>query len=335
MRESSARVFVEGQDDGLPGLVETLALPRGRPFYLAYQSADSARLKPWLDDECREWRELRIARGLPPRWQIAHISEAVSDRAFREHFPSLAFPDLLRLRLVGGVRVSSGQTYFEFAPPSLRLDGTVGDEGIWVDDRRIYPDSDGSYRLPPDVPVDERIGIEVRLGDQVAKRTAVYLTAEFQWRLAEPLSLFDPCGSRIDQWRGISEGTAVSGSVVLAPSASEARFRFDPLMAPGVGRLDRRVFLIGQNPGDIATWPADPVPATWDPIWAVPMARRGKAIYCGASLESAEPTGIPSPEGNHELWKRVMWRWRHRIEPPPQAPLAALWHRYQEQARYD
>jgi len=330
MRASHVRVFAEGTAEGLAGLVETFELPRGKPFYVTFHAMHAAAIHEWTEHGCRGWQDLAITAGIPAGWTLGRAEEALSDREVRESFPSLAFPERLRLRFSGGIRSSVGNSFFAFAPPAIVVDGQVGDEEVWCDSARLETGQGGSFQLPDGLPTDTRIAVEVRRGDQTMKRTSIYLTASSPWRMAKPIQ-------RVDQWgQPVAEPAAgavsISGALIDLP-APVTRFRPDPLQAPGLGPGSRRIFLIGRRPGEICRWPADRLPAGWAAVWAVPMTRRGRAMYCGCNLEDAGPLPAIRAGGNRLLWKKVMWHWRRRIAPPRNLALAALWRQYQEVAR--
>ena len=117
------RVFIEGISDGIAGLIEIHALPRGQSFYLAYSEAYWPQLEKWATVECRGFEALDGLEGLPIGWRLASISEAVGSENVRHDFPFLSFPASSRLRLVGGIRSSRGNNYFSFAPPDVALEG--------------------------------------------------------------------------------------------------------------------------------------------------------------------------------------------------------------------
>lgn len=78
LRPARARAFIEGTAEGLPGLVEVLDLPRGRPFYLAFADKTWPSLSRWLEGECLGWRPIEISEGLPDDWILGAVSEAPS-----------------------------------------------------------------------------------------------------------------------------------------------------------------------------------------------------------------------------------------------------------------
>ena len=104
------RVFIEGISEGIAGLIEVHALPRGQSFYLAYSEVCWPRLERWATVECRGFEVLDGLDGLPIGWKLASISEAAGSESVRHDFPFLSFPASSRLRLVGGIRSSRATT---------------------------------------------------------------------------------------------------------------------------------------------------------------------------------------------------------------------------------
>ena len=93
------------------------------------------------------------------------------------------------------------------------------------------------------------------------------------------------------------------------------------------------MYFIGNRPGAIAVWPAEPLPP-WDPVWAVPFVARGRPLFCGTSLAGTRPAmGRVGSRSRVDMWRQVLWRWRRRITPPPDQPFKALWREYREVAR--
>ena len=86
------RLFVEGTSEGIPGLIEVHALPRGQSFYLGYREQSWSRLEKWVTTECRGFEDLEPVKGLPTGWRLARISEATGTGSIRYDFPFLSFP---------------------------------------------------------------------------------------------------------------------------------------------------------------------------------------------------------------------------------------------------
>jgi len=325
LRPTSIRIFVAGTDEQLPGLVEILELPRGRPFYVAFDGALDGTLGPWLETGCTGWRPIPIVSGLPDGWQFASADEALSDAAPRSVDEAIGFRDIRTLRLEGGIRASAGNTYFAFAPPRVTLNGADPGDQLLCNDLLLQPTAIGSgiFTLPANLPVDARIGLEVHSGDDVVKRLSLYLKSGVAWRIPGPIVTVDEFGHP-------SAAGTVAGA--LAPEPADA-FRPDPLLTPGLLGRTARVYFVGRARGQVAVWPSEDVPS-WPAVWAVPFGRRGKALYCGTSLDDAAPTSGGAIDAKQaKLWREVLWHRRERIRPPDDRALRALWREYQETAR--
>ncbi len=327
----AARVFVDGIEEGLPGLVEVFTLPRSRQFYLLYEKAAWPQLDAWAREECRGFTEQPITEGPPAGWGFATVAEATGDTRVRDRFPSLSLPWSIRLRLTGGIRSSAGNNFFSFAPPDLRLEGGDGREQVLCDGQVLLPTAGMQfYRLPPKLPENRRITIEVQRGGQVLCQS-LYFTGDFVWRWATPLQEFDRWGS-IAEHVGSAQ-TRVAGAVVVGEVPDVSWFK-RPVFLAGELEASRRIFFVGRKPGEITCWPADPLPQDWSPVWAIPFSRRGRAIYCGTDPVDSVPEPAPIAQGRKvDLWKEVLWYHRKRIAAPHRPVLLRLWKQYLETAR--
>ena len=95
-------------------------------------------------------------------------------------------------------------------------------------------------------------------------------------------------------------------------------------------------FLIGQRPGQIATWPREAFPTNWIPAWAI--KKQGKkltAMFAGELLDVTQPENPSFAPTRREVqdWKKVIWHQRKRITPPWDQYQRGLWQQLQETAR--
>lgn len=314
LRPTPLRMFVLGASFGLPGLIEVPNLPR-ESFYLAFREADAAMLREWAASDCTDWSELPIGSGLPAGWLLASVAKARTDRGPRTLDPAAAFPDRVSARLVGGIRASAaGNSFFAFAPPQLRVDGLGPNDSVWCNGNRLGPGagSASTFALPTHIPLDTRITIEVRRGDDVLRRQSLYLVSGFAWRREPP------------------EPGTTTGAFARVPAEP---FTYDLLRTPGLSVGANNVYFIGSAAGAVVTWPDEESPP-WEPVWAVPFGDRGRAVYCGTSLLASKPDkGRVGSRKQVDLWRKVLWQWRRRITPPSEQPFKDLWKRYREVAR--
>jgi len=328
------RVFIDGASEGLPGLIEVQALPRGQPFFLSYSQASWPDIEKWATSDCIGFEEYPIHQGLPPGWKFARVTEAKSDESVKPTFPFMSFPASARLLLSGGIRSSRGNNYFAFARPDVILEGSPGGVIVSCNDQPLSPKADGLiFALPADLSSENRIKIEASVGHSVIARQSLFLTGDFAIRNPEsPVSL-DRFGSVVDAQVGATSfitGASIHGTVVEEAYPAELFEDIGIEIGNGTG------YLIGQCPGQVLKWPAQSLPVKWSPVWAITKKRRwGMAIFVGNSVANDIPdTTIAGSHRNVRKWKEVIWHWRKRVRPPSLAPVRTLWKKYQEVARH-
>jgi hypothetical protein len=328
LHAAKARAFVSGEPEQLPDLVETLDVPRGQLFYLAFNDAAAATLVPWLETDCSGWRPIDLVDGLPPGWTFGAVREALTDRGPRAVDGRLGFPDRRTIRLVGGIPGNVHGTFFAFAPPRVLVDGAQPGDAVFCDGQPLLQgDPISGWSLPAALPLDARIEVEVRHSDDAVKRRSVYLVSGIDWRVEGPLVALDGYG------RPVPTGTdGITGAVVSRGPAVPV-VAPDVLRTPGLNLSTARVYFVGPLPGQVAVWPEESLP-DWQPVWAVPFRRRGRALFCGQSLDASKPGSRRSGDPDRiRLWQTVLWHWRKRITPPEERATKALWREFNEAAR--
>ena len=327
------RVLVDGTLLGLPGLIEVHLLPRDRDFYLAFHDEEWRYLETWTQTGCENFKLIPVKEGLPSGWRLASASRASSvSAAVASRYPALSLPERIDMRLAGGIRSGPGASFFAFAPPYVIIERGIAALELRCNDRFLQVASDGvSYFLPDDLPVETRIVLEAVAGNDVVRRQSLYLTGEFSWNRNDPQEFFDEWGERVSR---PEQRRLVAGAMV--ETEGNAPYRPPALLVPALSSYPgRRIFFVGRAPGEIVTWPSEPLPKAWDPVWAVTMARRGVALFCGTGIRDCLPAEtIGLDRRRLEQWKYVLWHLRKRIVPPSQPAVAALWRRYSEAARH-
>jgi hypothetical protein len=269
-----------------------------------------------------------MRQGMPEGWGLYRAATARSDEEVRNEFPSLAFPHSVRLRLLGGIRAGRRNSYFRFGVPVLLLEGGRGDESVYCNGVELQPD-ERTYHVPPNAPANTTLPVEVRRGEEVLKRQSFSLIEDFDWRW-RPRQLFDGFGGPLDTNQ--PSATGVAGALLVGMPPPKAMFSPPPSCFEG-----RRVFFVGTRPGQIVSWPSEDLPEDWDPVWAIPLARRGQVTFCGTNLQSAAVAeeGATTSYGRQKvrLWKEVLHYRRKKVDPPVGPTLQRLWKQYQEVAR--
>lgn len=330
LQGSPVRLFRDGQSEGVRGFVEVNQPFPEHPFVLAARSDTWERLEAWGSAACDKFERVPVRQGMPAGWGLYRAASARSDEGVRADFPRLAFPSSARLVARGGISAGRRNAYFRFGAPSLVLEGARAGERVFCCGVELVPE-EGVYQLPASLPAGAPLAFEIRRGQDVLRQQPLSLLDDFDWRGVAPRQRFDAFGSPLDApqtTRASVAGAALAGSLL-----SVASFSPPPACFSG-----RRVFFIGPAPGQIVSWPSEALPKTWSPVWAVPMARRGRAIFCG-TRGNGPPGGVGpgSPYSRREVrrWKQVLHYWRRRVAPPAEgAALLDLWRQYQEAARH-
>lgn len=326
---SEVRLFVEGSTAETAGLVEVRRLPTDLDFYVAGAETCRALIEKWGLEGCKEFEAIHISEGLPAGWNLYHAKAAVDDRLVRLRFPVLSLRSNVRMRFDGGIRVGRGSQFFDFAPPQLVIDGATPATEAYCNTTKVEIVRAGErsvIQAGENIRPGQNITQIFEAGQKILERRH-FLVSDFPLPKTDSSRVsFDAFGNR--QPQPVEDHGFVGGviSVYNVPT-----FNFE---ANFVVAAESRIFFIGSRPGQIVRWPAEPLPKTWAPIWAVPIKQHGKAIFCNARLSDAEPSDARDGERKKiKEWREVLWNWRKRITPPTHPTLRALWFRFQESAR--
>lgn len=324
------RIFVNGAQEGLPGLVDVRQLPHSLPFYIAAREECCRSLLEWAQVGCEGFKELEMRTGLPPRWRFFSVARAISDEPIRYVYPILSFSNTIRLSLRGGLRSSQGYSFFTFAPPHIVLEGGNGSESVYCNGHELTLDIEtASYALPSDLPVDTLILVEARHGDIPVKRLSFYLTDIFDGKWWEPTTAFNEFGETEEALS--SDSAYATGAYLANRCVPEYPFTLHPQSFGS-----QPIYFVGRAPGEIALWPDEAMPDKWFPVWAIVMYRKkGRAVFCGIDSDMAEPcTTLQADRRKVKLWKQVLWHWQKRITPPQQPGLLTLWKQFKKVASH-
>jgi hypothetical protein len=219
--------------------------------------------------------------------------------------------------------------YFRFGLPAVSVEGLPEQATVCCNGVEMCA-GEGVFRFPTSLPSGEALQLEVRRGQTILKRHTLTLLDEIEWRQAEPAQLFDRFGGVCGP--SLAAPNGVAGACLVGTHSPAVLFSPPPSCFVG-----RRVFFVGQSPGQIVSWPKEDLPTDWTPVWAVPMGRRGRALYCGDPARAREDERVGgaarSPRKKVREWKQLLYHWRRKITPPENPEHRRLWRQYQEVAR--
>jgi hypothetical protein len=327
LRGSAVRLFVDGASEGLPGIIEVFQLPASRRFNLAIAPAARSEVEAWAISACSDFINVPIRKGLPDGWGLFSASGIASSIASCKTYPILCPPTSIRLLLRGGIRASRRNWFLPFGLPEFGLEAPHGAEKVTCAGIELHRDG-ATYHLPADVPREQKLYAEAVVGTHVIRSQPFFVIGDFTWRWTTPLVSLDRFGAPRDSSLPQSQGAAGASVTGFSPSGVT--------YAPHPSCFERtRVFFVGREPGQIVSWPAEPVPREWQPVWAIPLERKGRAIFCGTDILASEP--LPSRAGSDrkklKLWKEILYHRQKRIGAPLSPRLSQLWKKFQEAAR--
>jgi hypothetical protein len=331
LAESSVRVFIKGEGEGLPGLIEVRQLPKGSPFYLAVHEKSSADIEKWGASCCQGFDKLSIKEGLPQGWHFFKAAAANRDDLVKREYPILALPTTVQLDLRGGIRLDRGNRFFKFAPPKLVLRGCDESVKVYCNEQLLdCTQAEGIYELPTDTSTETKLEIEGRQGEDVLRRCSLFLVEDFCLPDSISTQQFDRfgyCQTDVD-----NKSAGIAGALVRGVNSPP--FNFNTLL-PVQGK--QRIFFVGREPGQVVSYPSEPLPTDWIPIWAIALGRRyGQAMFCGTNLVESEPMQSRCRDRKKlRQWKEILWHRRKRILLSlGDCRLQALWRKFQKEAEH-
>jgi hypothetical protein len=326
LRGSAVRILVDGASERLPGIVEVFQLPVSGPFYLALSPASRCEVEVWGKSACSGFRPVALRRGLPAGWSLFWSAGVASGAVPCAGYPALCPPPATRLLLRGGIRASRRNWFLPFGLPELVLEAPYGDEKVTCGGFELKAEGT-TYRLPSRLPREQKLHAEACRSSQVIRSQPFFVIEDFTWQWSTPLAFLDRFGAPKDLSLPKAEGA--TGGLVTGFSPSRVAYALHPSCFER-----RRVYLVGREPGQIVSWPAEELPTGWQPVWAIPLERRGRAIFCGTDVGGSEP--LPARPGTDRkklsLWREVLYHRHKRIGAPPSPRLAQLWKKFQEAA---
>jgi hypothetical protein len=326
---SPIRIFIEGKNIGLPGLVEVGQMPKGSSFYLLVHRECHTLIELWGVSSCEGFENLSYIEGLPKGWKLFKVAVAINDEIVRDKYSILSFSNIIRLDLQGGIRIDKGNYFFKFAPPKLILQGA--DESIKLYCNGKFLENQlgvgGIYELPLDIQVNTKIEIEARNGKDIIKHLSLFLVEDFSFQTSAKIPKLNKFGLiHINQDENYS---GVIGAFVDGINCDA--FDFNTLL-PVQGK--QHIIFMGKEPGQVVSYPQESIPLDWYPVWAIAKGKLfDKAMFCGTSLKESEPSLLICK--NKEkliLWKKILLD-KRTLPPIEDIRMQKLWEKFKKGAK--
>jgi len=327
LKGSKVRLFTDGRPDGLPGWVETKRLERGVPFLVCASPGSASTVQTWGQASCASFEQLE-AEGLPSGWKLF---KGVNASGSCEGIEVLTACSAVRMLLRGGVRIKGGNTYLYTAPPVIVVENSPGQVMVTANGKQLKKcmNSPNAWELPGDLQPNQVIRVVAATAEgelvKVLRVEAPSLPGDLEdapWRSRDG-----------EVFAGGDGGTRIRGAVaeVGPASASLAPFAAKPPQR-------RSVILLGSVPGQIARWPSDGLPASWQPVWSVEKAGRKKwKVSC--CCKSAGQVPLPDikaragTNGDVKQWRKFAWVRRKKLTEPDIPAVREKWLEFSEAAK--
>lgn len=334
------RVLVNGLKFSLPGLIEVKRIPRDELFYLIVHQDNCYEIQKWGNsDACIGFKEFKITKGLPENWHLFKVDKVYSSDLVKHLSPNLKLDINLQLSLEKGIKITRDNQFFDFAPPTIRLKAANdAQESIKVYcNHIILTGSNVIYELPNDVPVGEKLLIEVHQDKQVIKRKSLSLEDNFDWPEDIEKRLFDCFGC--PQKNNIEDkSTGIIGALVENFEAPLFEFRAGvvinekrhitsptPYVLP-----EQKIIFIGREVGQIIK--GNP-PKDWSAVWKIYTENSfAKAIFCGFNIQQSEPIFSQGKNSKKlEEWQ-AFFRETGKTVIIDNPSVVTLWKKYQKES---
>jgi hypothetical protein len=326
-KKSNIRVFLPGDEEGIPEFIESQKLSRDCEFRIVCHESIAKSIKEWGQKSCKSFSELTYS-GIPRGWTLFKGTGATEPC---QGIDVLGLSNLLRIQLEGGIGIGHGNLYLSFAPPRVKIEGGLGNEKLLLNGIEIEKSPTKICWELKNAPIGRPLNIQIsRDGDVLP-----------EWRviqLVEPSINIESTGSapKRDCKGNVIKGEAkpdyASGALVVSSKHGDIE-SLDVLPTS----LSKRLIFIGQVAGQVSRWPSEGMPSVWIPVWGLYRTSRKKwaTHFCRQNVaEGLAPiVGGGYSAKDLKAWKEALWVMRKRTRPPELPALAKLWTKYMEAAK--
>ena len=327
LKGSDVKLFLPGEREVLTGWIESQRLERDCKFIIACHTSKVDTVYQWGLNSCQRFEQKQF-QGLPGEWLVFEGEGAYKSC---NNIDVLTLSSLLRIHIQGGIKTGRGNTYLEFAPPSIFLEGCQGGERILINGNEIKRKNISlpRWHLPDNIPVGHPQYIEVfGVDNQIPLQRRVI-------KLEEPKlsqSLDDaPCRDEIGNVIKTDIHIPFArGAIVEGIDSTLDNF---PKILPTY--MSENVIFLGSRPGEIIIWPDEGLPDKWQPVWAVVKTGKNKWIvyFCGELDYASVSRKRVKDERAVKHWKETIWVKRKKTKVPSIQKIKSIWNEYKEVAR--
>ena len=325
------KIFTSAEKFAIPGWISGQRYTPEKQFYLAVHTSLSDKVHKWGEEECDRCKKLDFT-GLPENWDLFEVGGVKGESLIKDTIPSLSIDKTPRIQF-DGIRHSKGNKFFDFVPPTVSIIGgmkqistlycLVGNREAEEAEPLIPLSEDKRvFFLPKTIPVGEYVKISNN-EDQI-KASFIFVKSELKQfsNYSEDL--------KMNNFGILNSNRTTSGEpAVPAECSLQGAYGYGlkaiknhprllpPFLLAGAKKKRRKVYLVGNTPGEIITWPDDPFPVSWFPVWLIQQQSRKKFTIhsCwnkeNSFLQNAQQVFT---KDKIRLWKQVIWHNRKWIK---------------------
>lgn len=327
-KKSNIRVFLPGDEEGIPEFIESEKLSRDCEFRIICLDSIATSIREWGQKSCKSFSELTYT-GVPGGWTLFKGMGATEPCSGVD---VLGLSNLVRIQLDGGIGIGHGNLYLRFAPPKIKIEGGLGNEKLLLNGIEIEkPSTNICWALPKDTSIGRPLNIQI-------SRDGVLLPESRVIQLVEPSINRDTVYAvpKRDCRGNAVRGEAVLNYITGAYVESPKHEVFKSLRVLPTS-LSKRLIFIGQIAGQVSRGSLESMPALWNPVWIMYKTSRKEwsAHFCRQNvLDNLKPIlGKEYSVKSRRAWKEALWIMRKRTRPPELEALANLWREYSEAAK--
>ena len=325
-RGEKYKIFTSAEKFSISGWISGQRCTPEKQFYLAVHTSLSDKVHKWGKEECDRCQKLDFT-GLPENWDLFEVKGVKGD-SIKDTIPSLSIDEKPRIQF-DGIRHSKGNKFFHFVRPTVSIIGgmkQISTLYCLVRNREAEPLTPSSedkrvFSLPKTIPVGEHVKIsnyiEISNKEDQIKANFIFVKSELK-----QFSNYSE-GLKMNNFGILNSNRTTSGEpIVPAECSLQGAYGYGlkaiknhPRLLPSfllarTKKKRRKVYLVGNTPGEIITWPDDPFPVSWFPVWMIQQQSRRKfTIHSCWKKESSFLQNAQQvfTKDKIRLWKQVIW----------------------------
>ncbi len=355
-RVEKCKLFMPGEEFGVRGFV---SIPGKRVdpntlFYMAVQKNMKDKIQKWGDKSCEVFEELSI-NDLPGGWFLFKVSGIKNCQAVKTDIPALSTDEKPRIKLEGGIRLSRGNRFSDFAPPKISIIGgnqsfsemtcSVKNEDCSEEEGKEFPliplkNKNNLFFLPENIPVGKQITINIPNTDNNRGVSSKFICCEnhlktFDCYIQKPVNSFGIFKSEDQEILTGSENRTDSDTEVSLQGAYGVNLTktIYPKLPDLSVKPREKTYLLGDIPGQIISWPDEPLPE-WTPLWGVQfkIRKKGEVSLLGCVETSSEDINQQDyTRKEKKKWKEIIWHKRKHLTC--KGTSSKKWKKFIEKAR--